>query len=217
VFSPSRESLPDERTRVGIVMAGPRDAWLARPDDVDFYDLKGVVEELVEQATGEAPRFHREGALPAWAHPRAAAAVSVGGEDIGHVAALHPDVVERMDLGRGAVVAELSLDALSRLLRAPQAKAPSRHPAARRDVSLQLSTAHRAGDVAEALREASGALCQSVTIFDRYAKDPASGEHALTFTLVFRADDRTLQDTEVDAAVQRAVDAVSARFGAARR
>lgn len=218
VFTPDpRESLPDERTNVAVVMAGPRDAWLAKPEDVDFYDLKGVVEELVEQATGEAPRFHREGALPAWAHPRAAAWVEVGGARVGCVAALHPDVIERMDLGRGAVVAELSLDALAKTLRAPRAKAPSRHPAARRDVSLQLAVAHRAGDVADALRAAAGALCQSVSIIDRYAKDLAEGEHALTFTLVFRADDRTLQDAEVDAAVQSAVDAVTSRFGAARR
>lgn len=217
VFAPGAGALPEEHTRVAMVMAGPRDAWLARGEEVDFYDLKGAVEELVFQATGEEASFHRERPLPAWAHPRAAACVRVGGEELGFVAALHPDTVERADLGRGAIVAELSLAGVTRRLRAPVARAPSRQPSSRRDASLLLQTRHGVGAVVEALREGAGPLCQSVTIIDRYTEGTGAEHHALTFSMVFRADDRTLQDVEVDAAAQAAVDAVERRFEATRR
>lgn len=217
VFAPSAEALPEEQTRLALVMAGPRDAWLSRADEVDFYDLKGVVEELVVQATGEEARFHREGELPAWAHPRASACVRVGGADVGFIAALHPDAVEGADLGRGAVVAELSLAGVSTRLHAPVARAPSRQPASRRDVSLLVSTRHDAQAITEALRESAGLLCQSVTLVDRYQQGLAPEHHALTFALVFRGDERTLLDAEVDAATQCAVDEAARRFEATRR
>jgi phenylalanyl-tRNA synthetase beta chain len=217
VFTPGREALPDERTHVGLVMAGPRDAWLARADDVDFYDLKGVVEELVRQLGGDEAVFDTGGERPAWAHPRAWARVRVGDDAMGHLAVVHPDVVESAELGRPAVVAELRLDALSVRRRQPLAKAPPRHPSARRDASLLLDTSHPAAAVAEALREGAGALCREVTLVDRYAQGLGEAKHALTFSMVFRADERTLLDAEVDAAASAGVDAAAQRFGATRR
>ncbi|MEZ4391919.1 MAG: phenylalanine--tRNA ligase subunit beta [Polyangiales bacterium] len=217
VFGLSAEALPEEHTRLALVMAGPRDAWLSRAEEVDFYDLKGVVEELVAQSTGEEACFHREGELPAWAHPRAAACVRVGGVDVGFIGALHPDAVEGADLGRGALAAELSLAGVSTRLRAPLARAPSRQPASRRDVSLLVSTRHAAQAITEALSLAAGPLCQSVTLVDRYEQGLAPEHHALTFSLVFRGEERTLLDAEVDAATQRAVDAVATTFEATRR
>ena len=107
-----------------------RDAWLARADDVDFFDLKGVVEELVLQHGGDEAVFDTGGERPAWAHPRAWARVRAGDDTLGHVAVVHPDVVEAAEMGKAAVVAELRLDALAVRRRQPVAKAPPRHPAA---------------------------------------------------------------------------------------
>jgi phenylalanyl-tRNA synthetase beta chain len=136
---------------------------------------------------------------------------------LGHVAVVHPDVVEAAEMGKAAVVAELRLDALALRRRQPVAKAPPRHPAARRDASLLLDTTHPAGAVADALREGAGALCREVTLVDRYAQGLGEAKHALTFSMVFRADDRTLLDGEVDAAASAGVEAAAQRFGATRR
>ena len=218
VFAPSDEALPREETRVGVVLAGPRDAWLQRPEEVDFYDLKGLVEELVERTTNAPATFDREGEAPAWAHPRQWARVRAGDATVGYLAAAHPDVVERAELGRAVVLAELDAAPLGVARRALAAKAPSRFPASRRDVALLLAREVAAGDVLAKLRALAGPLCESVAIFDRYqgAELPA-GHHSLAFSLTFRADDRTLLDTEVDALCEAVTKGARESFGAAQR
>jgi phenylalanyl-tRNA synthetase beta chain len=219
VFAPDDASvLPRETTRVGIALAGPRDAWLERPEEVDFYDLKGLVEELCERATGAAPRFVPCAEAPAWAHPRAAAEVWLGEVRVGTMGLLHPDVVTRADLGRPALVAELDAAALGVTLRTPQAKAPPRFPAVRRDVALCVRRAVPAADLVAALSALAGPFCTSVALFDRYVgKELPEGTHSLAFTLTFRADDRSLQDAEVDAFAAAAVQGAGERFDAQRR
>lgn len=218
VFERSNDALPRETTSLGFVMAGPRDAWLTRPEDVDLYDLKGAVEELVETMTHAPATFDREGEAPVWAHPRAWARVLVEGRAVGFIAATHPDVVERADLGRGAVIGALDVAALGVTARALAAKAPSRFPASRRDVALLVRKDVPAGDVLDKLRAAAGPLCESVTIFDRYAgPELPEGSHSLAFALTFRADDRTLLDGDVDALIESVTRTARDAFGAAQR
>lgn len=218
VFAPSGEALPVEETRLGFVMAGPRDTWLARPDDVDFYDLKGAVEELVERMTNAPASFDREGEAPSWAHPRAWARVVIHGRAAGVIAVAHPDVVERAELGRPVVLGELDVTALGITARPLAAKAPSRFPASRRDIALLVSRAVPAGEVLAQLRALAGPLCESVSLFDRYTgSELPEGTHSLAFALTFRADDRTLLDTEVDALIAEVTRGAHASFGAAQR
>ncbi len=219
VFGPDpNEVLPRETTRLGIALAGPRDAWLERPEEVDFYDLKGIVEELCERSTGAPARFAPLDAPPAWAHPRAVAGVWIGDTLAGTLGLLHPDVVTRADLGRPALVAELDAEALGVTLRSPQAKAPPRFPSVRRDVALLVRRDLPAAEIIASLRALAGPACASVTLFDRYlgAELPA-GTHSLGFTLTFRADDRSLHDAEVDALAAAAVEGARTRFDATRR
>ena len=218
VFGPTETGLPDEQTRVGAVMAGPRESWLQRPDEVDLYDLKGLVEELVERLTNVPASFDREGAAPVWAHPRAWARVRVGDVTVGYVAAAHPDVVERCDLVRSTVFAELDAGPLGVVGRALAAKAPSKFPSSRRDVALLLAKDVPAGEVLARLRALAGPLCESVTLFDRYlGSELPEGHHSLAFTLTFRADDRTLTEAEVDATCEAVTKGARESFGAAQR
>jgi len=219
VFSPDPEAvLPRETTRIGIALAGPRDAWLQRPEEVDLYDLKGIVEELCERITGASARIAPLVAPPAWAHPRAVAGVWIGDVYAGAFGLLHPDVVTRADLGRPALVAELHAAALGVTLRTPHAKAPPRYPSVRRDVALCVRRDVAAEEIVDALRTLAGPSCTAVLLFDRYlGKELPEGTHSLGFALTFRADDRSLQDAEVDALAEAAVQGARARFDATRR
>lgn len=218
VFAPSDQALPREETRLGVVLAGPRDAWLQRPDDVDFYDLKGLLEELVERTTLLPAHFDREGAAPPWAHPRRWARVRVEETLVGHLGAAHPDVIERAELGRSVILAELDAAVLGVPRRAPRAKAPSRFPAVRRDVALLLPQHVPAAEVLARLRALAGPLCESVFLFDRYQGPELPPEHhSLAFSLTFRADDRTLLDSEVEALCEAVTQGARATFGAVQR
>jgi phenylalanyl-tRNA synthetase beta chain len=217
-FEASQEALPREETRVAMVMSGARDTWLSRPEELDFYDLKGLLEELIERVTHVAPTFDREGEAPAWAHPRAWARVCVDDLVVGVIAMAHPDVIERADLGRATALAELDLACIATPLRTPAARAPSRYPASRRDVALLVEQRVSAGDVLARLRALAGSLCESVTLFDRYeGKELPAGTHSLAFSLTFRAEDRTLLDNEVDALVDAVTRGARESFGAAQR
>ncbi|MBI5513464.1 MAG: phenylalanine--tRNA ligase subunit beta [Deltaproteobacteria bacterium] len=212
------DGLPQERTRVALVLGGPRDAWLARPQGVDLYDMKGLVEELVLQTAGVPAGFDRDGEAPPWAHPRAFARVTVGEREAGHLGALHPDALERAGLRGPVVLAELLAEALTERGAATAARSPSRQPAVRRDVCLALAEDTAVGAVLDTLKSVAGPLCERVTLVDRFVGgDLPEGHHALTFGLTFRASDRSLQDDEVDRLREAAVREARTRHGAVQR
>ncbi|WP_438020484.1 phenylalanine--tRNA ligase subunit beta [Sorangium sp. So ce315] len=209
----------DEPTRIAVLLAGPRDSYLTRPEDVDFYDGKGVVEAVLAELAGSvAPAFDLEGEPPPWAHPRKGARVTLDGRAVGYVAELHPDVRDALEITSGAVVAELDLAAVATAYKAPVAAKPSRFPAMRHDVALLLPLDVPAGQVIEVLRATAGERCEKVELFDRYrGSELPAGTHSLGFALWFRSPERTLTDDEVDRWTKAAVDAAKARFGAQQR
>ncbi|WP_437682354.1 phenylalanine--tRNA ligase subunit beta [Sorangium sp. So ce131] len=209
----------DEPTRLTVLLLGPRDSYLSPPEDVDFYDGKGVVAAVLSEIAGNAAvGLDLEGEPPPWAHPKKGARVTVEGRAVGHVAELHPDVRDALELTSGAVVAEIDLAAAVQAYRAPVAAKPSRFPAMRHDVALLLSLDVPAGQVLELLRTTAGEFCEKVELFDRYrGSELPGGTHSLAFALWFRSAERTLTDDEVDRWTKAAVDAAKARFGAQQR
>jgi phenylalanyl-tRNA synthetase beta chain len=89
-------------------------------------------------------------------------------------------------------------------------------PAAMQDVALIVDASVAAGDVEAALRAGAGNLLESITLFDRYDKI-GDGKISLAFTLVFRANDRTLNGAEIAEAREAAVALASKRTGAVLR
>lgn len=221
VFSPEGAQEPgllNERTHLAAVLSGPRDSYLTRPDDVDFYDGKGFVEALVEALCNTAPQFHADAPPPRWAHPRKYAHVTLEGMALGTVAEIHPDVREAMDLQRAVVAIELEAAPLAAVYKTPVARVPSRFPTVRRDVALLVDRSRPAGAIAAMLREHAGAYCEKVELFDRYqGPELPAGTHSLAFALWFRSTERTLTDEEVDTWVRTAVARVTEAFGARQR
>ena len=207
-----------ETTRIAMVLAGARDSYLARPGDVDFYDAKGLVDALCMALVRLVPRYHTERPAPPWAHPRRYAWLELDGHSLGVIGEVHPDVRKRADLPTAVVAVEIDAAPFESLRPLLKARAPGRFPSVRRDVALLLPRNAPAGDVANAMREAAGAACDGVDLFDRYVgKELPEGTHSLAFALWFRSDERTLTDDEVDAWLKAAVAAATARFGAKQR
>jgi phenylalanyl-tRNA synthetase beta chain len=207
---------PRERRHVGIAMVGPRTPrhWSASDGTFDFFDAKGMVDVMCA-AFRVSPDYAeaRHGNL----HPGRTAEVRVGGERVGVLGQLHPQVAERLDLGEVPIlVAELDFE---RLVQARDpfvtVQTPSRFPPADRDISFFVDEATRHDELERAIREAAGGLLEAVRLFDvfRGGTVPA-GRKSLAFALRYRAPDRTLEDDEVSAAHARVEQAVQSRFGA---
>ncbi len=229
-FLASGGELPDERPSFAAVLAGPRAGWLQKPADVDVWDAKAVALEVVERVTGRKATVAAQApdARSAHLHPRGAGEITVGGMAVGTFGLLHPDVLEAWDLGgRPVVVVELDLGALDALGRATPRFAPiPRLPAVTRDIALVLPDEISAGDVARAIAEAAGDLCESVELFDLFRGSALpAGHRSLAYHVVYRdpraatAPDeaRTLTDVEVDRRHEAVVAATRQKLGATLR
>jgi phenylalanyl-tRNA synthetase beta chain len=221
--------LPDEVPSFAAILAGSRYRPLEKPLPIDVYDAKGIALELAERVTLRKARCDHQPAaerLP-HLHPRAAADVFAGDTRVGSFGALHPDVIDALDLGGPAFVIELCLRSLEAVAaRVPRFRPIPTLPAATRDLALVVPEAVSAGQVMDAVRDAAGELCEAVEVFDVFRGGSiADGHKSLAFHVVYRdpraATDpenaRTLTDEEVDRKNQTVLAAVSEKFGAVLR
>ena len=215
-FSPTGES-----RGVGVAWTGlaTPDHWSGGRRDVDFSDIKGVVEQIAAVAL-VAPSFAETGAP--YLVPGRAAKLVVNGRDIGVFGQLDAEVADRRDLpaGDAVYVAELNLDALT--AEAPpdtlRATALPKYPAVVRDVSILVADALSAATVRGTIRAAAPNTLIQVREFDRYqGKGVPDGKVSLSFRLTFQSPERTLTDDEVQAGMQRIIDALITGLNAAQR
>jgi len=152
--------------------------------------------------------------LAPW-HPGRCAELIVNGKAVAHAGELHPRIVSAYGLPERSVAFAVALSGLpdSELVRPTTV---GTMPAAVQDVALIVESNVSAADIEGALRAGAGDLLESITLFDRYDKI-GDGKISLAFTLVFRAQDRTLTGEEVSAMREAATAVAAAKFGAVVR
>jgi phenylalanyl-tRNA synthetase beta chain len=213
------EPLPDERDRLGVLLAGTHRRRPHGEDrSVDGFDLVDVWRELADALHLTDVRLEPGSAL-ATLHPARSAIAFVDGAEVGSLGDVSPEVLARFGLNGPVVAMELELDRLLAGSRRPGTLQPvSRFPVSTIDLAFVVDEPVPAGDVAATLRGAAGALLESLRLFDVFRSDAlGSGRKSLTFALRFRAPDRTLTDTEVAEVRARAIDAVVRAHGAELR
>jgi len=208
----------EESLRFGILMTGRSQAehFSASGQPLDFFDLKGEVENLIEFNAIEGDISFKKTDEP-WLHPGQAAELQVDGRAAGWLGQLHPALTEALDLDQAVFVAELSLEAVS-ARRLPQHHDSGRYPGVRRDIALVVADHHSAASLTESIRETAGTLLEDCVIFDQYrGKGIDTGFRSLAIGLILRDVSRTLRDDEVDVLVERVLDSLKSRFGAKLR
>ena len=215
------EELPDEPRRLAIAMTGPRGrrSWLTEePGYVDFYDLKGVVETLLDRlglsgrnfSLLEHPTFRAGGA----------ATLELADVEIGVFGELHPEVRTSFDLPPQPVaLLELDLEELLGQVEPLRYHQPiSRFPAVSQDMSLVVDEHVPAQQVDDLIRRAGGELLVEVTLFDVYRGEPVpAGKKSLAYALTYRHAKRTLTDKEVAKVHARIAKRLSREIGAKLR
>ena len=207
------EPLPDEPLRLALAMAGARAArsWLAGGDALDFFDLKGAIELILERlgvagarfvALNNDPRFHpvRAAALELVAAPvRGKGQPEPMAVRVGVLAELHPEVSERFGIKKARVlVAELELDVLIGAAQPPHYTPISRFPATSQDLSVLVPYNVPADRVAAAIRKYAGNELESLTLIDLYEGERIERDkRSMTYSLSFRAQSRTLSDADL--------------------
>ena len=148
-------------------------------------------------------------------HPGRCAELIVDGKAVAHAGELHPRIIAKYGLPERSVAFAVGLSVLPETTLVKPFSVGTM-PAALQDVALIVDESVAAGDVQAALRAGAGNLLESITLFDRYDKI-GDGKISLAFSLVFRANDRTLTGAEVTQAREAAVAEAGKRTGAVLR
>jgi phenylalanyl-tRNA synthetase beta chain len=186
--------------------------WGAAARNVDFFDLKSDLESLLAPAVA---RFEKT-VHPAL-HPGRTARVMLDGQDIGVIGELHPQWVQKYGLPLAPVVFELDLAALTQA-KLPQYLEVSRQPPATRDLAIVVDQKLELQQLIDGMKANRPALVQDIRLFDLYTgKGVESGKKSLAFRIVMQDTQRTLQDAEVDAAMQQLVAYLEQAFAAQLR
>ncbi len=193
--------------------------WSGGARDVDFFDMKGVVERVAAALRLEVTTEpHQE----SWLVPGRSAAVIANGTRIGVLGQLAPAIADAHGLPAGdpIYVAEIDLDQAEHL--APKGDGRiellPRHPSVTRDISVLIDDTLPAATARTTVREAAPATLVRVREFDRYqGKGVPEGKVSLSLRLTFRASDRTLTDAEVQSAMDAVLAALRDRHGAVQR
>ena len=199
IFRSRPDELPDEPEMVSGVLTGPRwePSWLQSSDALDFYDAKGVLEDLLERM-GVTAEY--EPAEDPYFRPGRCAEIVAGGVALGVMGEIHPDVAERFDLEvLPAMYFELQLDSLLQAIprEGKQFTRISRFPAATRDLALVVTDEVPAAKVREIITRHR--LVEQVELFDIYTgENIPPGTKSLAFHVYFQAHDRTLTTEEVN-------------------
>jgi phenylalanyl-tRNA synthetase beta chain len=192
--------LPIENQMLVGAITGKRypTAWNQGRDIVDFYDLKGTVETLL-QDLGIANYRFAPSEHPSL-HPGKTAAIFAGDTEIGVLGEVHPLVQEAFGLSKQVYLFELSVDSLiAAAALIPQYQALPKYPAITRDLALLVDNAIPATRIISTIQKAGGSLLKEVTIFDVYTGEQVpTGQKSIAFALVYQAQDRTLTDKEIE-------------------
>ena len=220
VLEPGAE-LPAEPRRLSMVMTGRRDErhWLAgQSSDLDFFDLKGVVETILSRL--HVPHAAYEPADHPTYQPGRVARLTANGADIGLIGELHPTVRQAFDLPACPVaVAELDLEALLAQVSPAWFVEPiSPYPAVLQDLAVIVGEDVPAAAVRDLIVATGGFLLKNVQLFDLYRGAPVpEGKKSLAYALTFQSPDKTLSDALVAKQVERIVQRLKKLLGAELR
>ena len=198
---------------------GSADHWSGDRRAVDFFDIKGVVEQIGALARIEVSFTKSD--VPYLVTGRSANLI-VNGKRVGVLGQLEPSLAERRDLppGEEIYVAEIDLDAVTAVSPIDTRRAVSlpRYPFVVRDVSILVANTLSAETVRGTIRSAAPNTLVQVREFDRYeGKGIPDGKVSLSFRLTFQSPDRTLTDDEVSEAMATIVDTLKREHDAEQR
>ncbi|WNJ94957.1 phenylalanine--tRNA ligase subunit beta [Vibrio ruber] len=226
LFEQGLRFIPDQQAEQGIrqeamlagVIAGTQieEHWNMETRTVDFFDVKGDVEAILELTANPGAYSFAATRHPAL-HPGQAAAIYYEGRQIGVIGTVHPEVERKFGLNGRTVAFEIEWSGLNQRL-IPEIASVSKFPANRRDIALVVDQAVTSGEVVAACANAGGQLLKDAKLFDVYVgKGVEEGKKSLAIALTLQSTERTLEEAEISAVVSEIVAAVAEQYGAVLR
>ena len=204
----------NEESKIGMLMSGNYllNQWLGVNVKVDFYLIKGVVQNILDYL-GFKNRYTFEKVEIPDLHPGMCASILLDRKKIGVIGRVHPTLIKE-----DVYVAELSLEALMSKVKPIKFKEALKYPEIVKDMAFIFKKDVLSSEVIDVIRKAGGRLLTEVKLFDVYTgENVASDERSLAYSLTFSAADRTLSEEEVMKVFENIINKVEEKFGAKLR
>jgi len=189
-----------EFTQLGAIWGGTPEHWL-RKEPVTWYEAKGLVEGLL-QGLNLSPTWTRD-AQDQRFHPGRTAQLRLDAHALGLFGQLHPHLCQAQDIPEPVYVLLLDMDYVTAVVSKgtlARFQPYSTYPASDRDLAFFAEVTVPVADLMAVIRRAGEPLLRQVFLFDEYRGEGVpAGQRSLAFRLIYRADDRTLTDQEVEA------------------
>lgn len=223
LFETGLRFIPDSAAEAGVrqetvlaaVITGSKKAenWLDKTESVDFFDLKGDLESLLDLTnSGKKVKFVAK--LHSALHPGQSATIYLDNQEIGFIGTLHPKIAQQLGINGKAIVFEVLWTAIAQKDIA-QAKEISRFPANRRDLALVVADNIAASDIISACREAGGQTLTQINLFDVYqGTGVPEGMKSLAISLTIQDTQKTLEEEDINTVISSVLAALKDKFNA---
>ena len=193
--------LPDERVQFTLGMYG----------EGDFYAMKGVVEEFFSKAGIRGKISYDPKAGKTFLHPGRQANIIYNGEVMGYLGEIHPQVADNYGIGDKTYVAVLDMPVVVKYADFDRKfTGIARFPAVTRDLSMVVPHEILAGDIEDMIVQRGGKILESYQLFDVYeGSQIKAGYKSMAYSVVFRAKDKTLEESEINTAMKKILNGLS--------
>ncbi|MUJ19579.1 phenylalanine--tRNA ligase subunit beta [Aliivibrio fischeri] len=226
LFESGLRFIPEESAENGMrqemmlagIIAGTRgeEHWDIATNTVDFFDLKGDLEAVLELTANELAYEFKAAKHPAL-HPGQTAAIVVDGKEVGFIGTVHPELERKFGLNGRTIMFEIEWDAINTRV-IPEAASVSKFPANRRDIAIVADEAIASGDIVAECLASGGELLTSAKLFDVYrGQGVEEGKKSLAIALTLQSVERTLEEADITSAVDAIVAAIGEKFSATLR
>lgn len=202
------KTLPVEKPVLTIGMYG----------NTDFYDLKGIVEELMQNLKITGCEFEPYKDCPVL-HPGRTAAVMIKNKRIGLIGQVNPDVADKFEVSEGTYIGVIDIDPLvENATFSANYKHLPKFPAVTRDIAMLVKDEILVKQIETIIKQRSGKILEAIKLFDVYkGKQVPEGMKSVAYSITFRAEDRTLTDEEVNKAMNKILDGLKTNLDAQLR
>lgn len=187
--------LPDERMQFILGFYG----------DGDFFTMKGVIEEFFDKVGMKKKAHYDPQAGKEFLHPGRQANVIYDGVLVGYLGEVHPDVADNYKIGEKVYVAVLDMPAVEPFTTFDRKyEGIAKYPAVTRDISMVVPKEILVGQIEDVIEKRGGKILESYQLFDIYeGAQILAGHKSVAYSITFRAQDRTLEDKEVNAVMEK--------------
>lgn len=211
--------LPLEKQKLAGLLMGRRDpkGWSQNSAQIDFYDAKGIVEELLSGLS--INNYSVEAGEHYALHPGKTAIFKKGRDILATVGEVHPEVAESLGIKKKIYVFEADIDTLQKFAAKKfSLNSLPKYPSISRDLAILVDHKIAANEVEKVISKNGGEFFKGITLFDVYTgENIPSDKKSLAFAIEFRSNERTLKDEEADFAFKTILAVLEKDFGATLR